>query len=61
MKEVERFILENQEIIMLALNKLLTPHCRGSMLDANGETYANVKLIDRYHETRKILGKAVEK
>lgn len=56
MTEVERFILENQEIIMLALNKLLIPHCKG-MLDVNGETRTAVKLINQYHETRKFLGK----
>lgn len=56
MTEVEKMILENQEVIMLALNKLLTPHCKG-MLDCNGETKANVDLIDSYHKTRKVLGK----
>ena len=35
MTEIERMILYNQEIIMLGLSKLLTPHCRGSMLDKN--------------------------
>lgn len=56
MSEVEKYILENQEIILLALNKLLTPHCKGT-LDANGETKTNVRIIDAYHKTRKLLGK----
>ena len=56
MTEAEKLILENQEVIMLALSKLLTPHCKGS-LDCNGETRANVCLIDSYHKTRKVLGK----
>jgi hypothetical protein len=57
MTEIEKMILENQEIIMLTLNKLLTPYCKGSILDRNGETQANICLIDNYHKTRKILGK----
>lgn len=56
MTETEKLILENQEVIMLALSKLLTPHCKGS-LDCNGETRANVDLIDSYHKTRKVLSK----
>ena len=56
MTEVEKMILENQEVIMLVLSILLTPHCKGS-LDLNGETKANVCLIDNYHKTRKMLGK----
>ena len=51
MTEVEKMILENQEIIMLVLNKLLTPHCKGSLLDTNEQTRANVCLIDNYHKT----------
>lgn len=57
MTDVERRILENQEIILLGLNKLLTPHCNGSANDANGETRANVLIIDAYHSTRIFLGK----
>ena len=56
MSEVEKYILENQEIILLALNKLLTPHCKG-ILDANGETRTNTRIINAYHKTRKLLGK----
>lgn len=56
MTEVEKMILENQEVIILALNKLLTPYCRGVM-DKNGETRANTRLINNYHETRKMLDK----
>ena len=55
-KEIERQILENQEVILLALNKLLTPHCKG-ILDANGETRTNARIINAYHKTRKLLGK----
>lgn len=51
-------ILENNslksKVILLALNKLLVPHCKG-MLDVNGETRCNVELINRYRETKKIL------
>ena len=57
MTDVERHILENQEIILLGINKLLTPHCKGSANDANGETRANVLIIDAYHSTRIFLGK----
>ena len=57
MTEIERAILYNQEIIMLGLNKLLTPHCRGSLNDTNGETRANLLLIDAMHNIEKILSK----
>lgn len=57
MTDIEKQILENQEIIMLALNKLLTPHCKGMLRDSNGETEANNNLIRNYHRTRKLLGK----
>jgi hypothetical protein len=55
--DTEKMILENQEVILLAISKLLTPHCKGSLVDSNGETRTNVKLIDNYHKTRKMLGK----
>ena len=55
MTEIEKTILENQECIMLALSKLLTPFC--NLHNRVGETRANVNLIDQYHKTRKILGK----
>lgn len=48
-------LFENQKIIILALNKLLIPHCRGSLNDINGETQCNIDLIERYHVTEKIL------
>ena len=48
-------LFENQKIIILALNKLLTPHCKGSLNDINGETRCNIDLIERYHITEKIL------
>lgn len=57
MTEIERAILYNQEIIMLGLNNLLTPHCRGSLNDTNGETRANLLLIDAMHNIEKILSK----
>ena len=57
MTDVERMILYNQEIIMLGLNKLLTPHCRGSLHDTNGETRTNLLLIDAMHNIEKILSK----
>ena len=55
--DIEYRILENQEIILLGLSKLLTPHCKGSILDKNSETQTNNWLIDAYHLTRKILHK----
>lgn len=48
-------LFENQKIIILALNKLLTPYCKGSLNDINGETQCNIDLIERYHVTEKIL------
>ena len=56
MTDIEYRILENQEISLLGLSKILTPYCKG-MLDNNGETTTNNKLIDAYHLTRKILNK----
>lgn len=55
--KIEERILENQEVILLALSKLLTPQCKGALNDTNGQTKANNRLIDCYHKTRKILGK----
>lgn len=55
MTEIERMILYNQEIIMLGLSKLLTPHCRGSMLDKNEETRTNIALCDAVRNTEKFL------
>ena len=57
MTDIEKRLLENQEVILLALNKLLTPHCKGSLYDANGETNTNNKLIDCYRMTKRILWK----
>ncbi|MFQ7494819.1 hypothetical protein [Faecalibacillus intestinalis] len=48
-------LFENQKIIILALSKLLTPHCRGLLNDANSETQCNIDLIERYHATEEIL------
>ena len=55
MTDVERMILYNQEIIMLGIIKLLTPYCRGSISDKNGETRTNILLIDAMHNVEKIL------
>lgn len=48
---VERQILENQEIILLALSKLQ------NLRDSEGRKVTNT-LIDKYHKTRKLLGKS---
>lgn len=48
-------LFENQKIIILSLSKLLTPYCKGSLNDINGETQCNIDLIERYHVTEKIL------
>ena len=53
---VLRQILFTQSEILNVLSKLLTPHCKGSAYDANGETRCNNALINRYHETEQILG-----
>ena len=45
-------LFENQKIIILALNKLLTPYCKGSLNDINDETQCNIDLIERYHVRR---------
>jgi len=49
-------ILLNQREILNALSILITPMCKGSMLDTNGQTECNNALIDRFHETEQILG-----
>lgn len=53
--ELWKKLFENQKNIIFALSKLLTPHCRGSLNDANSETQCNIDLIERYHVTEKIL------
>ena len=53
--DINREILENQRVILLALSKLLTPNCKGSMLDTNGETICNLELIERCKVTEKLL------
>jgi hypothetical protein len=60
MTAVEKLILENQKIILLGISALLTPKCRG-MMDANGETKTNVRLIERYKETSRFLEEAALK
>lgn len=57
MSETEKIILENQELILLGLSKLLTPLCKGNFVDANNETQTNIALIKAYHDTRIYLGK----
>lgn len=49
-------ILLNQREILLGLSILITPKCRGRLMDALGETACNNALINRYHETEQILG-----
>ena len=52
MDNITKQILENQEVILLALSKIMLPKC------ANSETtQLNNRLIDNYHLTRKLLGK----
>ena len=53
---VLRQILLNQREILNGLSTLITPHCKGSLNDENGETQCNIALINRYHETEQILG-----
>ena len=57
MTDIEYRILENQELILLGISKILTPQCKGMLRDKNEETKTNNKLIDAYHLTRKILNK----
>lgn len=54
MTDTEKQILENQEIITLALSQLMlhSMNCR----NINDITIRN-RLIDNYHKTRMILGK----
>lgn len=54
-EENQRMILENQKIILLALSKLLTPHCKGRFNDVNNETITNTLLIQAYHTTEEWL------
>lgn len=52
MDSTTKQILENQEVILLALSTLILPKC------TNSETaQLNNRLIDNYHLTRKALGK----
>ena len=52
MDNTTKQMLENQEVILLALSKLILPKC------TNSETARlNNQLIDNYHLTRKVLGK----
>lgn len=53
--DVLKQILLNQREILDALSKLITPICKGSRLDSNGETLCNISLVDRYHETDRLL------
>lgn len=53
---VVRQILLNQREILNGLSKLLTPSCKDSLCDKNGETRCNNAMINRYHETEQLLG-----
>lgn len=55
-ENVIRQILLNQREILNGLSKLLTPSCKGSLCDKNGETRCNNAIINRYHETEQLLG-----
>ena len=55
MTEVERQILSNQEAILLALDKLITPLCKGMNEDENGETVTSFALQDNYRKTKELL------
>ena len=52
MDNITKQILENQEVILLALSTLILPKCVNSEI-----TRLNNRLIDNYHLTRKVLGK----
>jgi len=54
MTDIEKQILENQEIMTLALSQLML-HSMDSR-DHNDITIRN-RLIDNYHKTRMVLGK----
>ena len=53
--DINREILKNQIVILLALSKILTPYCKTSALDANGESICNLLLIDRCKITEEVL------
>ena len=52
--EVLSQILANQEILLLAMSRFVTPHCA----NANNSKWlsTNSSLIDEYHRTREMLG-----
>lgn len=54
--DVLKQILLNQREILNALSIVITPMCKGSMNDTNGQTRCNNSLIKRFHETEQILG-----
>ena len=41
MTDIEYRILENQELILLGISKILTPQCKGMLRDSNEETKKN--------------------
>ena len=51
MTEIEKRILENQEVILLSLSRLLVPYDQYSTIKTNNG------VIDCYQLTRKMLGK----
>lgn len=58
-KDALTLILQNQVVMINAISKLLTPKCKG-MMDKNGETRANVSLMDQYHRTKDYLDAIAE-
>lgn len=57
MNNETKIILENQMVIMHALNILITPMCKGSTNDSNGETICNLSLLSHMKVTERLLGK----
>lgn len=55
--DILKQILLNQRQILNGIICLLTPRCKGSARDANGETVCNYNLINRLHETDELIGK----
>ena len=55
MTDVEKQILENQEVLLLATSKLILG--ADNIRDLSSVVKINNSLIDNYHRTRKMLGK----
>lgn len=54
MNKIEKQILKNQEVILLALSKLIIPLCNKGLLSKPEEKVYN-ELIDNYYKTQSIL------